>query len=180
MDSKKFIVILSCLTAVVCLITVIYNFASMPPYGASSASAVPLFVSQVQPLSYSQSSVSSKADTSSVDKTSSAVSASSDSSSGGDGKVTTSSVSSHPKTSGSSKTSQSSSPSKATTQNPVNINTAALTQLETIPYIGQVKAQAIFDYRAAHGNFKSINDLDNIKGIGAKTIAKIAAYITVG
>jgi competence protein ComEA len=181
MDTKKFIILLSCLTAVVCVLTVVYNFASMPPYGSFSESAVPLSVSQTQPLSYAQSSINASA--SSVDTASSATSKNNSAGYGtsASGTASTASVSSSSAKSKTSKTSRTStSSSKATPQTPVNINTAALAQLETIPYVGQVKAQAILDYRTAHGSFKSINDLDNVKGIGAKTIAKIAAYITVG
>ncbi|MFZ2968048.1 MAG: helix-hairpin-helix domain-containing protein [Sulfuricurvum sp.] len=55
----------------------------------------------------------------------------------------------------------------------VNINTATLAQLETLSGIGPTKAQAILQYRKEHGSFKSVNELDNVKGIGMKTVQKI-------
>jgi competence protein ComEA len=55
----------------------------------------------------------------------------------------------------------------------ININTADLAQLETLNGIGPTKAQAIIQYRKEHGSFKSVNELDNVKGIGLKTVQKI-------
>lgn len=55
----------------------------------------------------------------------------------------------------------------------VNINTAdAQTLAAELHGVGAAKAQAIIDYRKAHGNFKTVNDLANVKGISSKTIAK--------
>ncbi|MDR1409005.1 MAG: helix-hairpin-helix domain-containing protein [Oscillospiraceae bacterium] len=59
----------------------------------------------------------------------------------------------------------------------VNVNTASVEELQALPYIGQVKAQAIMDYRAQHGAFRSPEDLLNIKGIGKATLEKIRAYL---
>jgi len=61
----------------------------------------------------------------------------------------------------------------------ININTATKEQLMTLNGIGEVKAAAIIDYRRENGKFKSIEELDNVKGIGPKIIEKIRAYITV-
>ncbi len=60
----------------------------------------------------------------------------------------------------------------------VNVNTATLSDLETLPGIGTVKAQAIIDFRTSHGNFTTANDLDNVPGIGPATISLIKPYIT--
>lgn len=57
----------------------------------------------------------------------------------------------------------------------VDINSASLTQLTTLKGIGEKKAQAIIDYRTAHGSFKNVNDLSQVKGIGAKMVARIEA-----
>ena len=52
----------------------------------------------------------------------------------------------------------------------VNINTATESELTTIPGIGKVKAKSIIEYREQNGNFKSIDELKEINGFGAKTI----------
>jgi competence protein ComEA len=61
----------------------------------------------------------------------------------------------------------------------ININTATKEQLMTLPGIGEVKAQAIIDYRTKNGPFKSIHDIVNVSGIGEKTFEKIENLITV-
>jgi competence protein ComEA len=56
---------------------------------------------------------------------------------------------------------------------PVDVNTAdAKTIADSLSGIGLKKAQAIVDYRAKNGEFKTINDLTQVSGIGAKTIEK--------
>lgn len=55
----------------------------------------------------------------------------------------------------------------------ININTANAEQIATtMTGIGESKAEAIVEYRKTHGNFKSVNDLENVDGIGAKTVEK--------
>lgn len=61
----------------------------------------------------------------------------------------------------------------------ININKAGMDELVSLPYIGEVKAKAIIEYRNIYGPFKSIDELDNIKGIGPKTIERLRPYITV-
>ena len=63
---------------------------------------------------------------------------------------------------------------------PVNINTASLELLQTLPGIGPTTAQAIVDYRKANGPFQTIDDLLKIPGIGPSTMEKLKGLITVG
>jgi len=60
----------------------------------------------------------------------------------------------------------------------ININTADAEQLATLPGIGSVKAEAIIKYRKDNGNFKNINELKEVKGIGDKMIEKITPEVT--
>ena len=55
----------------------------------------------------------------------------------------------------------------------VNINTATAEELATLPGIGPVKAEAIVNYRKTKGEFKSIDQLTEIKGIGDKMLEKV-------
>lgn len=55
----------------------------------------------------------------------------------------------------------------------VNINTANAEQIATTMIgIGENKAKAIVEYRESHGKFKSIEDLENVDGVGLKTLEK--------
>lgn len=53
----------------------------------------------------------------------------------------------------------------------ININTATQTELIRIKGVGPTKAQAIIQYRQQHGPFKTLDDLQQVNGIGPKTIA---------
>lgn len=62
----------------------------------------------------------------------------------------------------------------------VNINTATAKELETLPGVGEVTARRIIDYREAHGPFETIEDIQNVPGIGVKTFEGIQDSIGVG
>lgn len=62
----------------------------------------------------------------------------------------------------------------------VDINTASEAELNKLPGIGPVKAKAIVDERNKSGQFKSIDDIKRVKGIGDVTFAKLKSEITVG
>ena len=64
------------------------------------------------------------------------------------------------------------------TGNLVNINTASQEELQTINGIGEGKAKSIIEYRNTNGNFKSIEDIKNVEGIGDKLYEQIKIYIT--
>ena len=62
---------------------------------------------------------------------------------------------------------------------PVNINTASLKELEMLPMIGPVRAEAIISYRQKNGPFNTISDITNVHGIGSATFEEIKSSITV-
>ncbi|NLL15594.1 MAG: helix-hairpin-helix domain-containing protein [Clostridiales bacterium] len=70
-------------------------------------------------------------------------------------------------------------PAKATPSSPVNINAAGLKELCRLQGIGEVKAQAIIDYRNTYGPFESKEDLMKVKGIGEKTFDNIKDCIVL-
>ena len=67
----------------------------------------------------------------------------------------------------------------ATTQFPINLNTATADQLEAIPGIGPVLAQRIIEYRQTRGRFQSVDELLEVRGIGAKRLENMRPYVTV-
>ena len=62
----------------------------------------------------------------------------------------------------------------------ININTATLEELDTLPDIGPVLAQRIIDYREEHGPFTTVSELTMVDGIGLSTLEKLIDHITVG
>ena len=61
----------------------------------------------------------------------------------------------------------------------VNINTATVDELQTLPGIGATIAQRIVEYRNTHGPFQKVEDLLNVKGIGEKKLEKIKPFIEI-
>ena len=62
----------------------------------------------------------------------------------------------------------------------ININTASPEQLDGLKGIGPTKAQAIVDYRRQHGAFKTVDDLQNVPGIGPGILKGFRKDVTVG
>lgn len=69
--------------------------------------------------------------------------------------------------------------SEINNDNKININTADLSELDSLPGFGQVTAQKIIEYRQEHTKFNSIEELMNIKGIGEKKFNNVKDYIYV-
>jgi competence protein ComEA len=62
----------------------------------------------------------------------------------------------------------------------ININTASIEELDQLPGIGQTTAIRIIDYRTINGPFATIEDIVNVSGIGTATFEEIKELITVG
>ncbi len=61
----------------------------------------------------------------------------------------------------------------------ININKATEVELVALKGVGEKTAASIVEYRKIHGDFKAIDGIINVKGIGDKTFAKFADQITV-
>ena len=61
----------------------------------------------------------------------------------------------------------------------VDLNTATEADLDTLPGIGPVTAQAILDWRAEHGGFTSVDELLEVSGIGEVTLEELRPLVTV-
>src|SRR5262249_37480368 len=62
---------------------------------------------------------------------------------------------------------------------PVDVNTATLEELETLPGVGPVLGQNILDYRSANGPFTTVDQLADVSGIGDVRLAEIRPLVTV-
>ena len=63
---------------------------------------------------------------------------------------------------------------------PININRADKDTLMELPGIGEVMAERIIAYRNKHGSFTHVNELQNVEGMGTKTLNEIWNLITIG
>lgn len=61
----------------------------------------------------------------------------------------------------------------------ININTASIDELDTLPGIGESTARKIIEYRQKNGDFKSISDIMQVSGIGTSKFNKIKDFITI-
>ncbi|WP_350281989.1 helix-hairpin-helix domain-containing protein [Nitrosomonas sp.] len=61
----------------------------------------------------------------------------------------------------------------------VDINTASQADLESVKGLGPIKAKAIIEYRNQHGMFKSVEELANVKGIGAGILKRLGDQVSV-
>jgi competence protein ComEA len=62
---------------------------------------------------------------------------------------------------------------------PVNLNTATVNELEALPGVGPVLAQHVVDWRIAHGSFASVDQLNDVPGIGEVKFAALRSLVTV-
>lgn len=60
---------------------------------------------------------------------------------------------------------------------PISLNAASQEELESLPGIGRSYAQRIIEYRQTNGEFTSVEELVNVKGIGEKTLEKIKPFL---
>ena len=61
----------------------------------------------------------------------------------------------------------------------INLNTATVKELETLPGVGTRTAERIVEYRTKKGPFKKIEELMNVQGIGEKSFLKLKPQLTV-
>lgn len=62
---------------------------------------------------------------------------------------------------------------------PLDLNSATVEQLDKLPGIGPALAQRIVDYRAQHGSFRQLEQLNEVKGIGDRTLEKLVPLLTL-
>lgn len=162
--SKEEYIILA-LTLILCAVLIAYNVFSTPPLSSPVIAAV----SDNSVLSVTDNSVDAD---SAVSYETSAYSSRTENQSP---ESKASEIHSEPSTVTETPTTsvQSQNPSK------IRLNSATKSELMTLPGIGEVKAQAIIDYRQLNGPFLSVDELINVKGIGQVTLEKIKDYIIV-
>ncbi|MCR9094520.1 MAG: helix-hairpin-helix domain-containing protein [bacterium] len=68
----------------------------------------------------------------------------------------------------------------ADAKSPLDLNAATAEQLEALPGIGEVKAAAILAVRAERGGFRSVDELESVRGIGPALLGKLRGQVKVG
>ncbi len=76
----------------------------------------------------------------------------------------------------SNSTNQPSTPTKA---GPIDLNTATIDQLDDLPGVGPVLAQRILDYRTEHGRFTTIDQLQEVSGVGTKKYEDLKPHVRI-
>jgi len=71
-------------------------------------------------------------------------------------------------------------PRPATLERKVDLNRATAAELQQLPGVGDVLAQRMIEYRQTHGRYKRVEDLLQVKGIGAKRLEQLHMLVTVG
>jgi len=72
---------------------------------------------------------------------------------------------------------QSNAQGSGTSSGKVSMNSASQQQLETLPGVGPALAQRIIEYRTANGSFRSVDELDEVSGIGPATLTRLRPLI---
>ena len=68
-------------------------------------------------------------------------------------------------------------PAKADSK--VNLNRASADELQALPGVGPVLAQRMVEWRKAHGRYRTVDDLQEVKGIGKKRMEQLRSFVTV-
>ncbi|MCB9778991.1 MAG: helix-hairpin-helix domain-containing protein [Alphaproteobacteria bacterium] len=63
---------------------------------------------------------------------------------------------------------------------PVDVNSASATALQAVPGVGESRARAIVAEREAHGPFRSVDDLERVRGIGPATVDALRPFVAAG